>query len=41
VLWFIDLRVAEAVRQDVTVERENVASFRVRLNLSFKYREGV
>jgi flavin-binding protein dodecin len=35
-----DLRVAEVVRQDVTVEKGKVTSFRVRLNLSFKYREG-
>lgn len=32
-----DLRVAEVVRQDVTVEDGRVASYRVRLNLSFKY----
>jgi flavin-binding protein dodecin len=35
-----DLRVAEVVRQDVTVEKGKVTSFRVRLNLSFKYRDG-
>ena len=35
-----DLRVAEVVRQDVTVENGKVTSFRVRLNLSFKYRGG-
>jgi flavin-binding protein dodecin len=35
-----DLRVAEVVRQDVTVEQGKVTSFRVRLNLSFKYRDG-
>jgi flavin-binding protein dodecin len=35
-----DLRVAEVVRQDVTVEKGKVTSFRVRLNLSFKYRAG-
>ena len=35
-----DLRVAEVVRQDVTVEQGKVTSFRVRLNLSFKFREG-
>jgi flavin-binding protein dodecin len=35
-----DLRVAEVVRQDVTVEQGKVTSFRVRLNLSFKYRNG-
>jgi flavin-binding protein dodecin len=36
-----DLRVAEVVKQDVTVENGNITSFRVRLNISFKYREGV
>lgn len=32
-----DLRVAEVVREDVTIENGQVSSFRVRLNLSFKY----
>jgi dodecin len=32
-----DLRVAEVVKQDVTVENGKVASYRVRLNISFKY----
>ncbi len=32
-----DLRVAEVVRQDVTVEDGRVAAYRIRLNLSFKY----
>ena len=32
-----DLRVAEVVRQDVTIENGNVANYRVRLNVSFKY----
>jgi flavin-binding protein dodecin len=32
-----DLRIAEVVRQDVTIEDGKVATFRVRLNLSFKY----
>ena len=32
-----DLRIAEVVRQDVTVEGGQVALFRIRLNLSFKY----
>jgi dodecin len=32
-----DLRVAEVVKQDVTVENGKVTGFRVRLNLSFKY----
>jgi len=32
-----DLRIAEVVRQDVTIEDGAVASYRVRLSLSFKY----
>jgi flavin-binding protein dodecin len=32
-----DLRVAEVVRLDVTVEDGKLARFRARLNLSFKY----
>jgi flavin-binding protein dodecin len=32
-----DLRVAEATRFDVTVEDGKVASYRVRLDISFKY----
>lgn len=36
-----DLRIAEVVRQDVTIEQGKVTAFRVRLNISFKYREGV
>ena len=32
-----DLRVAEVVRQDVTIEDGKVANYRVRLNVSFKY----
>ena len=35
-----DLRIAEVVRQDVTIEDGKVASFRVRLNMSFKYEAG-
>lgn len=35
-----DLRIAEVVREDVTIEDGKVASFRVRLNLSFKYDSG-
>ncbi len=35
-----DLRVAEVVRQDVTIEDGKVSTYRVRLNVSFKY-EGV
>jgi hypothetical protein len=32
-----DLRVAEVVKLDVTVENGKISSYRVRLNLSFKY----
>ncbi len=32
-----DLRIGEVVKQDVTVENGKVASYRVRLNISFKY----
>jgi len=35
-----DLRVAEVVKQDVTVENGKITSFRVRLNISFKYKDG-
>ena len=35
-----DLRVAEVIRQDVTVENGQVKNFRVRLGLSFKYDTG-
>jgi dodecin len=35
-----DLRIAEVVRQDVTIENGEVASYRVRLGLSFKYETG-
>jgi dodecin len=34
------LRVAEVLRQDLTVENGGVVSFRVRLGLSFKYESG-
>ena len=34
-----ELRIAEVVRQDVQVEGGKVIAFRVRLNLSFKYKE--
>ena len=33
-----DLRIAEVVKQDVTVEKGKVTAYRVRLNISFKYR---
>ena len=32
-----DLRTAEVVRQDVTVENGSIVNYRVRLDLSFKY----
>ncbi|MFZ0975186.1 MAG: dodecin family protein [Solirubrobacteraceae bacterium] len=35
-----DLRVAEVVRQDVTIENGGVVSYRVRLGISFKYETG-
>ena len=35
-----DLRVAEATRFDVTIEDGKVATYRVRLDISFKYEAG-
>ena len=35
-----DLRVAEVVRQDVTIENGGVSTYRVRLGISFKYESG-
>jgi len=35
-----DLRVAEVDRMDVTIENGKIASYRVRLNISFKYETG-
>jgi len=32
-----DLRVAEVVRQDMTIENGKVTKYRVRINVSFKY----
>ena len=32
-----DLRVAEVVRQDLTIEGGKVTKYRIRLNVSFKY----
>ncbi len=32
-----DLRIAEVVKQDVTIENGKVVHYRVRLNISFKY----
>jgi flavin-binding protein dodecin len=35
-----DLRIAEVIRQDVTIENGAVTGFRVRLGISFKYESG-
>ena len=35
-----ELRIAEVVRQDVTIENGKVSEFRVRLGISFKYEKG-
>lgn len=35
-----DLRVAEVIRQDVTVENGTVVNYRIRLGISFKYETG-
>ncbi len=35
-----DLRVAEVIRQDVTIENGSLISYRVRLGISFKYESG-
>jgi len=35
-----DLRVAEVTKLDMTVENGKVASFRARINVSFKYQRG-
>ncbi len=35
-----DLRVAEVVRQDVTIEDGKLLNYRVRLAISFKYESG-
>ena len=35
-----ELRVAEVVRQDVTIENGHVTAYRVRLAISFKYDSG-
>jgi flavin-binding protein dodecin len=32
-----DLRIAEVVRQDLTIDEGGVVSYRVRLGISFKY----
>jgi len=35
-----DLRIAEVLREDVTIENGKVTGFRVRLGISFKYASG-
>ena len=35
-----DLRIAEVVRQDVTIENGSITGYRVRLGISFKYEGG-
>jgi dodecin len=35
-----ELRVAEVVRQDVTIENGRITGYRVRLAISFKYQSG-
>ncbi|HTP21576.1 MAG TPA: dodecin family protein [Solirubrobacteraceae bacterium] len=35
-----DLRVAEVIREDVTIENGTVVSYRVRLGISFKFETG-
>jgi flavin-binding protein dodecin len=35
-----DLRVAEVLRQDVTIENGDITGYRVRLGISFKYDAG-
>ncbi|HEU0317156.1 MAG TPA: dodecin family protein [Solirubrobacteraceae bacterium] len=35
-----DLRVAEVLRQDLTIENGKITAFRVRLAISFKYESG-
>jgi flavin-binding protein dodecin len=35
-----DLRVAEVLREDVTIENGGIVSYRVRLGISFKFESG-
>jgi flavin-binding protein dodecin len=35
-----DLRIAEVIREDVTIENGTVKEYRVRLGISFKYDSG-
>jgi dodecin len=36
-----DLRIAEVIRQDVTIENGQVSDYRVRLGISFRYERSV
>ncbi len=35
-----DLRIAEVIKQDVTIDAGKVTAYRVRLSISFKYHPG-
>jgi flavin-binding protein dodecin len=35
-----DLRIAEVIRQDITIENGRITGYRVRLGISFKYESG-
>ena len=35
-----DLRIAEVIRQDVTIEDGDISGYRVRLAISFRYESG-
>ncbi|HEY4428897.1 MAG TPA: dodecin family protein [Solirubrobacteraceae bacterium] len=35
-----DLRIAEVLRQDVSIENGTISAYRVRLGISFKYESG-
>lgn len=35
-----DLRVAEVIRQDITIQDGGIVNYRVRLGVSFKYESG-
>ena len=35
-----DLRIAEVLRQDLTIENGSVVNYRIRLGISFKYDSG-
>jgi flavin-binding protein dodecin len=36
-----DLRIAEVLRQDVTIENGQVSNYRVRLGISFRYEQSI